>query len=180
MVVSYKHNWPTCLKKHLHQNAFGSQCRNWIFNEALLIAFGFFAHQYEAKQAANSQIKFFNPDPCKYLTFVAENPVGPMIASINNKITLYTHQKKMISCEGHLWTKRSNLVKPNKLAEDYNRGFKDLSKQCNQTLELEYKPTSKTFAFKYPAAPDLKTEVLLPSEVSEHHVRLVYFEWVML
>lgn len=152
----------TYIRMHLAPNA-----EIGFSNEALLIAFGFSANQYEAKKGANAQIKFFNPDPCKYLTIVAENPVGPMISSINNKITVYWHQKKMTSCEGHLTTKRGNLVKPDKLAEDYNKGFKDLANQCNQTLGLEYKEATKTFAFTYPNAPDLKTEVLLPSVVSE-------------
>ena len=136
-------------------------------NEVLLTTFGFTTNQYKPKESPNAQIKFFNPDPCNYLIITAEKPLGPIIPSISNKITLYTYQKKTRSCVGHLTTKRGHLVKPNKLAEDYTRGLKELAKRCNQTLELEYKTETKTFAFKYPINPNIKVEVLVPPDVSE-------------
>ena len=136
-------------------------------NDGLLNAFGFTTNQYVPKTAANAQIKFYNPDPCNYLTIVGEAPVGTMKATVNNKITLYIHSKKVRSPEGVLVTKRKNLIDPAKLAEDYNKGFSEMAEICQHSLTLNYKPSTKTFSFTYPTTPNLTTDIYLDPEVAE-------------
>lgn len=136
-------------------------------NDGLLKAFGFSENQYVPKSAPNAQIKFANPDPCKYLTIVAENPVGKMVPSVLNKITLYSHKKKVTSPFGELTTKRGNLVKLDQLAQDYNKGFSELAETCQHSLGLQYNAATKSFSFVYPATPNLTTDILIDPEVAE-------------
>lgn len=136
-------------------------------NENLLQAFGFSTKQYTPKSAANAQIKFFNSDPFEYLTIVALSPVGNLTLSALNKITLYNHQKKVMSPEGVLITKRKHLTQPDKLAEDYNKGFSKMAEKCMHSLNLGYTLSTKTFKFTYPTTPGLTTDIYIDPEVAK-------------
>ena len=136
-------------------------------NDALLNAFGFTTNQYKPKASTNAQIKFSNPHPTDYKTIVAEKPVGTMVPSANNKITLYVLSKKVRSPEGVLTTKRGHLIKPNKLAEDYTRGFSEMATKSGHSLKLDYDSTNKKFVFTYPTTPGVKTDIYLDPEVSK-------------
>lgn len=136
-------------------------------NEYLLKAFGFSIKQYNPKSAPNAQIKFFNSDPQNYLTIVGGGPPGTLSPSNLNKISLYAHKKKLRSPDGVLTTKRGHLVKPDQLAEDYNRGFSSMAEKCLHSLSLSYTSATKKFKFTYPATEGLTTDIYLDPEVAE-------------
>lgn len=157
---------PMCLKTTYIRMHLAPNVEIGFSNDALLNAFGFTTKQYEPKTAKNAQIKFFNPDPINYLTIVAEKPVGTMKATVNNKITLYIHQKKVRSPEGVLSIKRKNLIHPEKIAEEYNKIFSEMAESCRHSLSLAYSPTTKTFKFTYPTTPGLTTDIYVDPNVT--------------
>ena len=136
-------------------------------NENLLNAFGFSTNQYTPKSTPSAQIKFFNSHPTEYLTIVGEKPVGDLTISQLNKITLYVYKKKVRSPEGVLTTKRKNLIKPEKLAEDYNKGFSEMAEKSVHSLSLDYTPSERKFKFTYPATPGLTTDIYIDPEAAE-------------